>query len=95
MIRAFHSGARGVFYRQDPVDEFIDCVKHVRRGLIWAGKEVSDIFLETFRSLPAPNSSSADDSKSLTKREFEVVQGAARGESNKEIASELFLASIR
>ena len=91
VIQAFHSGARGVFYRQDPVNEFIDCVKHVRRGLIWAGKEVSDIFLETFRSLPAPNSSSAEDSKSLSKRELEVVQGAARGKSNKEIASELFL----
>jgi len=91
VIQAFHSGARGVFCRQDPVDDFIDCVKHVRRGLIWAGRELSDIFLETFRSLPAPNSSSADDSKSLTKRELEVVQGAARGKSNKEIASELFL----
>jgi DNA-binding NarL/FixJ family response regulator len=91
VIQAFHSGARGVFCRQDQVDDFIDCVKHVRRGLIWAGRELSDIFLETFRSLPAPNSSSADDSKSLTKRELEVVQGAARGISNKEIASELFL----
>jgi two-component system nitrate/nitrite response regulator NarL len=63
----------------------------VRRGLIWAGKEVSDIFFGKFRSLPAPKSSSADDSKSLTKRELEVMQEAARGKSNKEIASKLLL----
>lgn len=91
VIKAFHSGARGVFYRQEPITDFIDCVEHVRRGSIWAGREVSDIFLETFRSLPAPSSPNTGDSKSLTKREMQVVQCAARGKANKVIASELFL----
>jgi two-component system nitrate/nitrite response regulator NarL len=91
VIKAFHSGARGVFYRQEPIADFIDCVEHVRRGSIWAGREVSDIFLETFRCLPAPSSPMAGDSKSLTKRELQVVQCAARGKPNKVIASELFL----
>lgn len=91
VLKAFHSGARGVFYRQEPITEFIDCVEHVRRGSIWAGKEVSDIFLETFRSLPAPGMPLNGGSKSLTKRELQVVQCAARGKSNRTIASELFL----
>ncbi len=91
VLRAFHSGARGVFYRQEPITEFIDCVEHVRKGAIWAGKEVSDIFLETFRSFPALSAPMTCDSKSLTKRELQVVQCAARGTPNKMIASELCL----
>jgi DNA-binding NarL/FixJ family response regulator len=91
VIRAFHSGARGVFSRQEPINEFIDCVEHVRKGFIWAGREVSDIFLDTFRSLPAPSSLTVDESKTLTNREMQVVQCAARGKSNKTIASELCL----
>lgn len=91
VLKAFHSGARGVFYREEPITEFIDCVEHVRKGSIWAGKEVSDIFLETFRSLPAPSAPLTGDVKSLTKRELQVVQCAARGKSNRTIASELFL----
>ena len=91
VIRAFHTGARGVFYAQQSIDELIDCVEHVRKGFMWAGREISDVFLETFRSLPAPSSLTGDESNTLTKRELQVVQCAARGKSNKMIASELCL----
>ena len=91
VIKAFHCGARGVFCRQESIAEFIHCIEHVRMGSLWAGKEASDVFLEAFRSLPDPGSLTEADSSILTKRELQVVQCAARGKSNKAIASDLCL----
>jgi DNA-binding NarL/FixJ family response regulator len=91
VVRAFLSGARGVFNLQDPLSEFIDCVEHVRNGAIWAGKGVADQFLEAIRSIPAPNSLVGDGLSDLTVRELQVVQCAARGKTNQEIADELHL----
>jgi len=91
VIRAFLSGARGVFTPQDSMSEFIDCVEHVRKGSIWAGKEVTDCFLTAFRSIPAPSLLTREASPALSTREQQVVQCAARGKTNKAIASELRL----
>lgn len=91
VIRAFLSGARGVFNPQDSMSQFIDCVEHVRKGLIWAGKEASDSLLEAFRSIPAPGLLAKGGLPILSARELQVVKCAARGKTNKAIASELRL----
>jgi two-component system nitrate/nitrite response regulator NarL len=91
VIRAFLSGARGVLNPQDSISEFMDCVEHVRKGSIWATRDVSNVLLEAFRSIPAPSLLTKDDSPALSTRELQVVQCAARGRTNKAIASELCL----
>lgn len=91
VINAFRAGARGVFSRQQSVEKFLDCIEHVSQGSIWAGTAESTFLLEAFRSIPAPVVSRASDGASLTKRELQVVQSAARGRTNKRIASELGL----
>lgn len=91
VVNAFRSGARGVFSRQQPMAEFFDCVEHVRKGFIWAGTEETSLLLEAFRSVPGPNVVTALDSPTLTARELEVVQHAAKGKTNKTIASKLGL----
>jgi len=91
VINAFRSGARGVFSRQLPVAEFLDCVEHVGKGFIWAGKQEADALLEAFKSIPAPHVSLASNSPTLTARELQVVQCAAKGMTNRTIASELRL----
>jgi two-component system nitrate/nitrite response regulator NarL len=91
VINAFRSGARGVFSRQLPMTEFLDCIEHVGKGHIWAGKEETNSLLDAFKSIPAPNLLSACDSPSLTTRELQVVQCAAKGMTNKAIANELRL----
>jgi two-component system, NarL family, nitrate/nitrite response regulator NarL len=89
VISAFRSGARGVISRQRPVAEFRDCVDRVRQGYIFAGKEESTFLLEAFRSAPLPSLSVKSEALLLSAREFEVVQCAAKGKTNKVIASEL------
>ncbi len=90
-IRAFRSGARGVFECGGSLSEFIHCVEHVRKGFIWAGKEGTDALIAALRKIPAPLGMTGDDLSVLTTRELQVVQYAARGKTNKAIASELYL----
>jgi DNA-binding NarL/FixJ family response regulator len=91
VIEAFRSGARGVFSRQQSMHDFHDCVGHVRKGFIWAGRTESNILLEALKSVPAPVISVDSGAHPLTARELQVVQKAAQGKTNRTIARELNL----
>jgi DNA-binding NarL/FixJ family response regulator len=91
VVHAFRSGARGVFSRQQPVADFLDCIEHVRKGFIWAGAHETTLLLDALRCIPSPNMTMADESSPLTVRELEVVRCAATGKTNKVIAAELGL----
>lgn len=89
VVNAFRAGARGVFSRNQPVSELVDCIERVRQGCIWADGEATEFLLETLRSIPAPRLSSC--MPALTTRELEVVECAAKGKTNRSIAVELGL----
>jgi DNA-binding NarL/FixJ family response regulator len=91
VVNAFRSGARGIFSRQQPVAELLDCVEHVRKGFIWAGAQETTLLLDALKCIPSPNMTMADESSPLTARELEVVRCAATGKTNKVIAAELGL----
>jgi len=73
------------------MSNLIDCVEHVRKGFIWAGREEANFVLEAFKNISAPIALTVGNSSTLTKRELQVVQCAAAGKTNKTIASELGL----
>jgi len=89
VISSFRSGARGVFSREQSMAEFLDCVEHVSKGFIWAGRKETTFLLDAFKSIPSPNM--AAHAQRLTERELQVVQCAATGKTNKIIASDLGL----
>jgi two-component system nitrate/nitrite response regulator NarL len=91
VINSFRSGARGVFSRELPMTDFIQCIEHVGKGFIWAGVQETSALLEALKSIPAPDSFQSSNAQSLTERELQVVQCAARGMTNKTIAAELRL----
>jgi two-component system, NarL family, nitrate/nitrite response regulator NarL len=91
VIRAFRCGARGVFSRRESIAEFLECIEHLRKGGIWAGRLATNYLLEAFKSIPAPNASGSGSSPALTKSEIQVVHCAAEGKTNKTIANELGL----
>jgi two-component system, NarL family, nitrate/nitrite response regulator NarL len=91
VITAFRSGARAVFSRQQPMTDFVDCIEHVKRGFIWAGRQETNSLLEAFKNIPAPNLVTNGDSPTLTARELQVVQYAAKGKTNRAIANDLGL----
>ena len=91
VVSAFRASVRGVFSREQPTSEFLDCIEHVRKGFIWAGREEATFLLRAFKTIPSPDASSVSSVPGLTSRELQVVQCAARGKTNKAIASELSL----
>jgi DNA-binding NarL/FixJ family response regulator len=91
VIKAFRSGARGIFCREKPMDEFIECAEHVRRGFIWAGSAETRYLQHALRNTPAPHSVRADDWPGLTARELQIVRCVSRGDTNRMIALELGL----
>jgi DNA-binding NarL/FixJ family response regulator len=91
VIKAFHAGARGVFNRQADIAEFLDCVEHVRTGAIWAQSAETGFLLDALKSIPSPSAFAEGSLTVLTARELQVVRSAAKGRTNKAIASELRL----
>jgi two-component system, NarL family, nitrate/nitrite response regulator NarL len=91
VTKSFRSGARGVFERRRSMSEFLDCVEHVRKGLIWAGQEETNFVVEAFRSSPSPVVVAEGALSILTTRELQVVRHAATGKTNKAIAGDLGL----
>lgn len=91
VVNAFRCGARGVISRQRAMTEFLDCIKHVAKGFIWAEERETNELMEAFKSIPSPNLLFSCDSLELTERELQVVQCAAKGKTNRTIAKELRL----
>ena len=83
VVDAFRSGARGLFSRQESMDEFIHCVEQVRKGYIWAGREETDFLLTALKSIPAPITLTEANAAILSTRESQVVRHAATGKTNK------------
>jgi DNA-binding NarL/FixJ family response regulator len=90
-LDALRSGASGVFNRQMPLEQFCECILHVRKGSIWAGADETRFLLEAFKTMPALASPAELKNLALSARELQVVQCAASGKTNKAIAGELFL----
>lgn len=88
-IRAFRSGARGIFCRTDSLDVLVKCILRVHEGQIWASAQDLEHLISALEMpLRLVNAAGAD---LLSKREREVVQWAGEGLSNREIASRLGL----
>ena len=91
VINAFRAGARGVFNRQEPMSQFLECVKHVKKGSIWADADQTNHLLEGLKSIPDTSAFTEGNLATLTMRELQVVRFAALGKTNRMIANELGL----
>jgi two-component system nitrate/nitrite response regulator NarL len=91
VIAAFRCGAAGVFCRTDPLPELPTCIERVGRGEIWASSSHSQFLLEALRSAPSFEGIQAGKIDLLSPRELQVAEGAAQGQSNKQIANRLGL----
>lgn len=92
VIRAFQSGASGVFCQEEPMTELLHCIEHVVNRSIWAGQKASLALLETLKNMPSPATLVGTEAReSLTARELQVVQCAATGKTNRSIAGQLHL----
>jgi NarL family two-component system response regulator YdfI len=87
MIRGLQSGARGYLLKDSSRENLLDAIHAAAKGETLLKPEILARVLAP-QPAPKPASVSRNDSK-LTERELEVLQSAARGERNKEIAFKL------
>jgi two-component system nitrate/nitrite response regulator NarL len=91
VLAAFRCGAKGVFSRSEPPGEFRACIERVSRGEIWAGRKEAEFLLAAVRNSPSCDGIDDEKVNVLSKRELEVAECAAQGQSNKQIADQLHL----
>jgi DNA-binding NarL/FixJ family response regulator len=88
-ISAFRTGARGIFCRSSSLEVLRKCISRVHEGQVWASStDVENLIAGLRMPLRLVNATGVD---LLSKRERDVVQWAAEGFTNREIANRLGL----
>ena len=85
MLRGLQAGARGYLLKDTSRENLLDTIHAAAKGETLLKPE---ILARVLSAKPAATAAARPDS-TLTEREFEVLQAAARGERNKEIAYKL------
>lgn len=87
MLRGLQAGARGYLLKDSSREHLLDTIRAAAKGETLLKPEILARVLSP-QAQPKPAASAPVDS-ALTERELEVLQSAARGERNKEIAYKL------
>ena len=91
VVDAFRYGARGVIFRDEPLETLVKCIRVIDQGQIWVNSEHLSYLLEVLgRAFPfrLQNSQKIN---ILSKREADVVRLVAQGLTNRDISNELRL----
>jgi two-component system nitrate/nitrite response regulator NarL len=91
VVEAFRAGAKGLFTRDQSIDDLAKCIRKVQEGQIWVDSLNLSYAMEALASTPVPRAVDAGGLDLLSSRELEVVSGLARGLTNREIAEQLGL----
>jgi DNA-binding NarL/FixJ family response regulator len=89
---AIEAGAAGFVLKDCSAEELMAAVRVVARGGAWFDAGVAPRLLGRYREIVAPAARDAARLELLTDREHEVLRLMARGATNAEIASTLFVA---
>ena len=94
VVEALRAGAAGFILKDTPPDQLVEAIRIVAAGESLLAPSVTRRLLESvIRRLPAP-ASAPPELDELTAREREILLLIARGSSNAEIASTLFLSEL-
>ena len=88
---ALDAGAAGFVLKDASADELIAASRAVANGGAWLDAKVAPRVLEAFRLTVRPRLAEATRVDALTEREHDVLRLMARGSTNAEIASALFV----
>lgn len=91
VIAAFRVGARGVVFRDEPLETLCKCIHAVHQGQIWANSEHLGFLLGALSTSMPTHIQDARGSNILSKREEDVVKLVAEGMTNREISRQLAL----
>ena len=87
ILKAIVAGAKGYVDKAASLAEFVQAIRAVSQGSVWAPRHVFSMFIERVSSAPAPTFPAGR--ATFTDREKEVLELLVAGRSNKEIGSPL------
>src|SRR5215469_14639617 len=87
ILKAIASGAKGYVYEAASPTEFVQAIRVVNQGSVWAPRRVLSMFIERVSS--APGRIFPAGRVTFTDREKEVLEMLVAGRSNKEIGAAL------
>jgi DNA-binding NarL/FixJ family response regulator len=90
VIDAFKCGARGVVFRDEPLETLAKCIHAVHRGQVWANSQHLGYLLDVLSQMPV-RLHDAHGVELLSKREGEVVRLVSEGLTNRGISVQLGL----
>jgi len=91
VVEAFRLGAKGVFFREKPLQLLLRCIRVVREGQTWIDSADLARLLEVFSRSNSLSVSNAKGEELLSNREREIVTLVAQGMTNREIAIQAHL----
>jgi DNA-binding NarL/FixJ family response regulator len=92
IVEALRAGASGFLLKDTPPEDLVDAIRVVAAGEALLAPSVTRRLLDRFAALPSStDAASAVGLDQLTDRELDVLRQMARGLSNAEIASELYV----
>ncbi|MEM9748147.1 MAG: response regulator transcription factor [Actinomycetota bacterium] len=89
---AVEAGAAGFELKSSTPENLVEAIRTVARGGSWVDGALLGDVLESFRQVVLPAQRESVQIDQLTSRELDVLRLMARGATNGEIATELFLA---
>jgi DNA-binding NarL/FixJ family response regulator len=92
VVDAFRCGARGVVFRDEPLETLCKCIHAVHSGQVWANSETMRHLVDALGKTMPPHPRDARRIELLSKREADVARLVADGMNNKEISGELAIA---
>ena len=90
VIDAFRCGARGVVFRDEPLETLAKCIHAVHEGQVWANSLHLGYLLDVLSQMPMRLHNSQG-MELLSKREAEVVRLVAEGLTNRGVSVQMGL----
>jgi DNA-binding NarL/FixJ family response regulator len=92
VFRAMRAGASGYMLKDGTREQLAAAVRTVAAGDSLLAPAITRRLIQDFCRTPPADTARAEAARALTDREIEILRSVARGLSNREIASEMYLA---
>jgi DNA-binding NarL/FixJ family response regulator len=91
VIDALRAGARGLVFREEPVEQLAECIRSIHSGQLWAGSSELEHIVKALNTAVAVRAVAFDGTNLLSDRQKQLVALVSEGLTNREISQRMSL----